>query len=197
MQMPETEPPGHLLRAEVDVALGRLHKDAAELARLMTIAKLLAHNLPAMNAEDLLGTAMLKVLTGERKWRRDLSAFVMLQGAMRSIAYSIRKQDNYLLAEDLGTKSVEDAEDETSSLAEGVSAESDPARTVVAESLLLAVERAVQGDEEMELLVVALADGLTGTDVARELGWDLKKYDAARKRLRRRLAELKKDGSKP
>lgn len=195
MLMPDSEPPKHLQRAEVDAALVRLVQDAGEMARVRKLARVIAHGLPAMDADDLLGKAMMLLLAGTRKWPRGLPALVTLIGVMRSVAYRTRRKLDYLLAEDLGTPSDDDSEIESSPLAEGVSPESDPARAVEAESELAAVQNAVKGDEELELLAEALAEGLTGMGIAKELGWDGKDYDAARKRLSRRLAAIKTDRS--
>src|SRR5258708_15346767 len=185
MLMPEPEPPKHLQRAEVDAALVRLVQDSGEMARARKLARVIAHGLPAMHAEDLLGRAMMLLLAERRKWPRGLSTLVMLKGVMRSVAYRTRRKLDYLLAEDLGAPSDEDSEVESSPLAEGVSPETDPARAVEGESELVAVQNAVKGNEELEFLVEALAEGLTGMGIAKELGWDGKKYDAARNRLSR------------
>jgi hypothetical protein len=195
MLMPESEPPKHLQRAEVDAALVRLVQDSGEMARARKLARVIAHGLPAMDGDDLLGKAMTLLLAERRKWPRGLSTLGMLKGVMRSVAYRARRKPDYLLAEDLGAPSDEDSEIESSSLADGVSAETDPARAAEGESELVAVQNAVKDNEELELLVEALAEGLTGTGIAKELGWDGKKYDAARKRLSRRLAALKTDRS--
>jgi hypothetical protein len=195
MLVPEPEPPEHLQRAEVDAALVRLVQDSGAMARARKLARVVAHGLPAMDGDDLLGTAMLLLLAEKRKWPRGLSTLGMLKGVMRSVAYRTRRKLDYLLAEDLGAPSDEDSDVESSPLAEGVSPESDPARAVEGESELVAVQNAVKGNEELEFLVEALAGGLTGMGIAKELGWDGKKYDAARKRLSRRLATLKTDRS--
>lgn len=197
MLMPDSEPPKHLQRAEVDAALVRLVQDAGEMARVRKLARVIAHGLPAMDGDDLLGKAMLLVLAGSRKWPRELSTIVMLKGVMCSVAYRARRKQDYLLAEDLGAPSDEDSEVESSPLAEGVSPQTDPARAVAAESELAAVQRAVKGDEELELLVEALAEGLTGKAIAAEFGWDGRQHDAVRKRLSRRLAAIKTDRSSP
>jgi DNA-directed RNA polymerase specialized sigma24 family protein len=195
MVMPEPEPPKHLQRAEVDAALNSLVQDSGAMARVLKLARIIAHGLPAMGAEDLLQQAMMLVVAGRRKWPRGLSTLLMLKGVMRSVAYRIRRKPNYVLAEDLGYPSEDDSEIESSPLAEGVSPEADSARAVQGESELIAVQKAVKGEETLELLVEALAEGLTGKGIAQELGWDQKQYDAARKRLSRRLAELKTDRS--
>jgi DNA-directed RNA polymerase specialized sigma24 family protein len=193
MVMPEPEPPKHLQRAEVDAALVRLVQDAGAMARALKMARVIAHGLPAMEAQDLLQKAMMLMLAERRKWPRGLSTLGMLKGVMRSVAYRARRKPDYILAEDLGFPSEEGDESDMSPLAEGAAPEADPARAVQGESELIAVQNAVKGEETLELLVEALAEGLTGIGIAQELGWDAKKYDAARKRLSRRLAELKTD----
>jgi DNA-directed RNA polymerase specialized sigma24 family protein len=195
MQVPEPEPPKHLQRSEVEAALVRLVQDSGEMARARKLARVIAHGLPGMDGDDLLGKAMLLLFAERRKWPRGLSTLGMLKGVMRSVAYRARRKLDYLLAEDFCTPSDGDFEIESSSLAEGVSPEKDPARSIEAQSELAAVQNAVQGDEELELFVEALAEGLTGMGIAKELGWDAKRHDAARKRLSRRLAALKTDRS--
>ncbi len=197
MLMPDTEPPKHLQRSEVEAALVHLVQDSGEMARVVKLARVLANGLRAMDGEDLLGKAMVLLLAARRNWPRGLSTLVVLKGVMRSIASNTRKTLDYLLANDLGAPSDEDADEESSPLAEGVSQESDPAQAVEGESELAAIQNAVKGDEELEFLVEALAEGLTGMGIATELGWGGKKYDAARKRLSKRLAALKTDRSKP
>lgn len=195
MLMPDSEPPKHLLRAEVDAALVRLKQDAAQMARIRKVARALSGGLPAMQAEDLLQHAMTLALAERRKWPRDVETIVFLKNVMRSIASNARKKSNYVLAEDLGAQFDDESEGESSPLAEGVSPETDPARIVAAESTLAAVQAAVKGDEDLELYVEAMAEGLTGAAIAEELGWDGKKLDAARKRLHRRLSTLKSERS--
>lgn len=195
MLVPETEPPHRLQRSEVESALVCLIQDSGEMARAKKLAKVLVQGLPAMDSEDLLQKSFTLLLAGRRSWPRGLSTLQVLRGVMRSIASNTRKQDTYILADDLSAPSNEDCGSEAVLLAEGTGAESDPARTVAADAELIAVQNAVKGDEDLELLVEALAEGLTGTGIATELGWDGKKYDAARKRLSRRLAALKADRS--
>jgi hypothetical protein len=62
-----------------------------------------------------------------------------------------------------------------------------PERELEGLSELQYVQSLVHGDEDLELLVEAWAEGLRGQDVLEELGWDGKTHDAARKRLQRRL----------
>jgi hypothetical protein len=194
MLMPENDPPKHLLRAEVDAALVSLAKAPAQLARVMKLARLFAHGLTAMDADDLLSKSMTLLLAEKRKWRRDVSTVGVLKGVMRSVASNTRKKLDYVLADDLVTHSDDDGDGDSSPMDRACSSESDPGLIAEAESSL---REAVKGDEEVELFLEALADGLTGADIAKELGWDGKTYEAARKRLSRRLAVLKTDWRTP
>lgn len=194
MLIPEATLPDTLERAEVEAELARLVQNPAEIARAKKFAKVLAHGLRRLTGDDLLQEAITRLLCRSRKWRRGLPVLVVLTGTMRSIAFSARKAPDYGLAEDIGATSDEDSDDDPSPLGEGTSPETDPGRIVEAESEISAVQIAVRGDEELELLVEAFAEGLRGQDAAQELGWDRKTYDAARKRLSRRLAALYTDG---
>ena len=195
MLMPESEPPKLLQRSEVDAALIHLKQNAGEMGKARKLARIIAHGLPGMDSDDLLGKAMLLILAETRKWPRGLSTLGMLKGVMKSVASNTRKKTDYLLAEDLGSPSDEDSDLESSPLAEGVSPQTDPARRIEGESELDAVANAVKGDEDLELYVEALADGLVGKSIAQELGWSEPKYEAVRKKLSRRLVALKTDRS--
>lgn len=195
MLNPESEPPEHLQRAEVEAALVSLIQNAGEMAKVRKLAKAIARGLPAMDWEDLVQKAMTLMLAEKRKWPRGLPTLVMFKGVMKSVAFNTRKKSDYLLAEDLGSRTDEDAEIESSPLAEGVSRETDPARRIEGESELDAVANAVKGEEDLELYVEALAEGLIGKALAQELDWSEPKYEAVRKKFSRRLAALKTDRS--
>jgi hypothetical protein len=49
----------------------------------------------------------------------------------------------------------------------------------------------------MEMLLETWADGIRGQPAMQELAWDAHRYNAARKRLLRRLAMVAEDGSAP
>jgi hypothetical protein len=165
------------------------------MARAVKLARVIAHGLPAMDEKDLLQKAMVLLLTGQRKWRRDLSTLTVLRGVMCSVAWRTRQRPDYVLADDVGAAFDEESESQSSPLSEGVCRESDPGRVMEGQSELAAIQKAVEGDEDLELLVEALAEGLIGMEIATTLNWDAKRYDAARKRLSRRLAALKKERS--
>ncbi len=185
----------HLQRAEVEAALALLFKAPGGMARVKKSAQLFAQNLPGMDFKDLIQETFTLLLTGRRKWPRELPTSVVIWKAMRSIAHNARKKKGYLLADDLCPAFDENFDDAPSPLTERVSAEGDPANAFETKSELEVVQNLVKGNEDLELYVEALAEGLTGMSIAKELGWDEKKYDAVRKKFSRRLGELKKDRS--
>ena len=87
MLMPDSEPPKHLQRAEVDAALVRLVQDAGEMARVRKLARANANGWPAMETDDVLGKRIMVVLEGTRKLRGGLRATVTRNGVTRSVAW--------------------------------------------------------------------------------------------------------------
>lgn len=57
---------------------------------------------------------------------------------------------------------------------------------------LEAVYAQVAGDEDAELVLMAWTDGMRGKEAAEAVGFDAKRYDAARNRLIRKLVPLGK-----
>jgi DNA-directed RNA polymerase specialized sigma24 family protein len=199
MSIPEAQLPQSLPPAQVLAELEQLFRSPAEHAKARKLARLFTSGLRQMSHEDLLQEAATALLDGRRSWPTGFHTLVVLKGVMQSIAYNARKKQrrDYALAGDFGAPSDEDAEDEVSDLAEGTSPETDPARIAEAEDELTAARRAVGEDSQLVTLLEAMAAGFRGKEIPEVLDVDAKTYDAARKRLSRRLAELKKDRSTP
>jgi len=184
------EPADRLTLREVNDELERLASTAADMARVVAIATYYAQGLRRLNHEDLLQEAFAKLLAGERVWPQGLPARAVLQRVHHSIASNHRTKADYLLAEDAGRGDSEEAAFAGDVTAQMRRTAPGPERAVEAGAELDALAEAVRGDEEVELLVEAWGDGLRGRDAMRELGWDAKTHDAARKRLIRRLNGL-------
>jgi len=186
---------GERLNAEeVDAAICALAASPADWSRLETIAAVLSSGGSGLTGCDLLQEALTRFLEGRRRWPVGLPPVVVIKNAMRSIASDARKQ-------------VELGPIEPSvALADGQPADESDARpqvhgkvTVTPEDelsgkeQLVAIYASVAGDDDLEMMVMAWADGLRGDEAAQALGWDKKKYEAARKRLERRLKALDPD----
>ncbi|KQP15558.1 hypothetical protein [Pseudorhodoferax sp. Leaf265] len=192
----EQEPDYERLPAEdVDKEIRALLASAANFARLRSIASALAAGVTGLSGDDLLNEAVVRFYEGRRTWPRGLHPLVIFKSAMHSIASDMRKRiaispvdENVALA----TVGGEDAVTDTRPQVHGV-ASSTPEDELSGKEQLAAVYAAVAGDDELELLVMVWADGQRGEDAAKELDWDKKKYEAARKRLTRRLDALDPD----
>jgi DNA-directed RNA polymerase specialized sigma24 family protein len=174
---------------EVRQELERIVTDPAGLSRLQTISRTVAKNVGLMDAEDLLYEALVQLMSGERRWPAGLDPLQILTMVMRSIASNARTKRDYELAADLVPAEVdgEAVVDSIAALGARASTALTPERCHDGQSELQEVENLVRGDEALELLLEAWADGLRGREVMDALGWDSKTYDANRKRLERRL----------
>ena len=53
-----------------------------------------------------------------------------------------------------------------------------------------AIEKLVADDEDAQMVLMAWSEGIRGKAAAEDLGFDMKRYDAARKRLERKLEPI-------
>ena len=185
--VPETEV--RLSPGEIESILKKF--TPADWSRAASIAAAVCAGLVGWTPEDLLQEAMTKLLEGTRTCPDGVHPLVMLKTAMRGIASNIRKHhaaspvdDGVALAHFDGT----DATDTRPSVrGEAVS---QPHQVAAVREALAVIEDLIADDEDLALLAVAWADGLRGGEAAEALDWDKKKYEAARKRLTRRLSAL-------
>jgi DNA-directed RNA polymerase specialized sigma24 family protein len=176
----DSKDPGRLTYQEVRDALSQMSE--ADLRRAERIAGFLSHRLPGMNAEDLLQEVYIQLLSGDRRFPRDVPALVVLKTAMRSEASNVRKA---------GRASPLDPMYDTEPVAPD-------RRTPEAEHLardeLAALVASCSGDAHVELVVMAWADGLKGEAAREATGLGEMAFDSARKRATRKLAGFGRSG---
>jgi DNA-directed RNA polymerase specialized sigma24 family protein len=179
----------------VDKEIRALLGSPADFVRLQRIASTLAAGVSGLTGDDLLNEAVVRFYAGRRAWPRGVHPLVVFKSAMHSLASDMRKRTSLSPVDEtvaLATASVEEPSTDTRPQVHGVSTLT-PEDELSGRQQLAAVYAAVAGDEDLEMLVMAWADGLRGDDAAKELDWDKKKYEAARKRLTRRLDALDSD----
>lgn len=180
-----------LTTAEVNAALAAFKP--ADWVRAETIARAMCGGLTGWTPDDLLQEAMTKFLGGERTWPADVHPLVVLKTAMHSIVSNARKHnDASPVDETVVLDPIAELDCEVTPQAHGRETVT-PEDIASGKQQLVAIYATVAGDEELELLVVAWSEGLRGEEARLELGWDSKKYDAARNRLVRRLKALEPD----
>lgn len=189
--MSSSEPPEQRLTAAEAVAQIR-GMSGADWARAFSLARLRAAGLVGWTSEALLSEALVKLSSGERVWRRGVPPVVTLSLVMRSIASNIRKKEKNGPIDQYAAVDVDNDEPDDDEAPRGAVAVDNrtPYDIVEGRSQLACVEKLADGDEDVQLVLEAWADGLRGKDAAAELGFDMKRYDAARKRLNNRLEPM-------
>jgi hypothetical protein len=183
-----------LTKAEVEAIFAGFQ--AADWQRAKVISVTLCSGVTGMVADDLLQEAMAKLLSGQRAWPVGVHPLVVLASVMHSIASNVRKrEDSGPIDANVAVDELEADVDDKTVYAHGTVTIT-PEDELSGKEQMTALYASLGGDEDLELLVAVWADGVRGSEARAELGWDDKKYDAVRKRLLRRLAELEPDRRK-
>lgn len=187
--MPLSEQPeDSLTLQEVSAQLHAL--SAADFARAASLARMCAAGLPGMEARDLLQEALAQLMQGERVWRRGVHPLVTLKTAMHSISSNARKKgkgaiDWFATADDAA-----DSKEDHALSAAVKEDDRSPDEIVDARSQLRYIESLVADDDDAGLVVTAWALGMRGEEAAQETGLDMNRYEAARKRVTKKLEPL-------
>jgi DNA-directed RNA polymerase specialized sigma24 family protein len=167
--------PGRLNFQEVQDALAQMSE--ADLKRAERIAEFLARGLRDMKGEDLLQEAYVKLLSGERRFPRDVHPVKVLKSAMHSEASNARKGARASPIDPRVQLDTVDGADRRS-----------PEVELLAGEQFRVLLSTCAGDPDAELVMLAWADGLKGADAQEATGLGAKAFDAARKRATRKLA---------
>lgn len=182
-----------LTRAEIDAVL--VEMSAADWKRAERMSAFAARGVPGKTGEDLLQETIEQLLAGRRRFPRGLHPLVVLKTTMRSNASNARVAERrgpirekvpvagHALEQDV--KGVEGADRRT------------PEVDLAAKEMLDAIAKDLETDEAASLVGMAWLDGLRGAEAAAATGLSTKDYDAARKRLLRKLAPHAADRSEP
>jgi len=177
----------------VEAALRQLANNPADMTRAKSLSRLRAAGLDDCSPEDLLQETMVSLLAGNRRWPRGVHTLVVLKTAMHGIASNLRKRsDKGAINRRIEVDAAKEEGAETTMAVKTPTAIEDvtPVEIVNAKSELDAIQRAVAGDDEVELVLMAWADGLRGKEAAEALDFDMNTYEAARKRLIRKLGPI-------
>jgi DNA-directed RNA polymerase specialized sigma24 family protein len=123
----------------------------------------------AYGYEDLIQETYSRLLAGDRKWRRDLSAVPLLSGVMRSVAWDWKRKDGPL-SEDLE-----------------IGDDGAEARGMLARLDVQAVLSLFDDDPVAKRMVVEMMYGAKGDELQAACGLSQTDYESKRKKIRRRL----------
>lgn len=182
-----------LSKEEVYRALEQLPDD--DYQRIRIRAKTLVRGLVNMSAEDLVQETFTALLGQDRGFPRDVAPVVVVLTAMHSEASNWRSREKTgAVDQHVEVSEITNAdEDETVVLSVVPRNEVTPERIVSNQELFKQLTDSLSNEPELQDLAVAWAMELKGQEAADYLGWDMKVYEAARKRLYRRLDEVKEN----
>lgn len=179
-----------LSAAEVRQELEKM--SPADWLRVEWIAKQAFSGLGGASYEDLLQDACAKLLGGERVWRRGYAAIPVIAFVLDSMASNARKREaNGPIDGDIVVES-DDVLENGDLLVRNV----EPIQTLTPEVAASDAEQAARVEElladdaEAALVAFEWVVGRCGNEAAEALKMDKNQYDAARKRLVRRLKPM-------
>ncbi|MDY7816324.1 hypothetical protein U0F71_11435 [Burkholderia pseudomallei] len=179
-----------LSTAEVKQELEKM--SPADWFRVERLAKRAFAGVPAVSHEDLLHEACVKLLSGARVWHRGFAAVPAIASVLDSMASNYRKREANEPIDSGTVVESADVMDATDLLVRNV----EPVQTVTPEVATSDAEQAARvevllaDDEEAALVAWEWAVGRRGKEAAEALGMDKNQYDAARKRLVRKLETM-------
>lgn len=199
---------------EILAAAERSRRDPSSERRLMKAASFILNTTTVLKGrclpEDLLHEALVAVLAGQRKWKKnrvDFNGLVM--GVMKSLAYSrdnsLETKDGHVVLE--GELRAKDDEDDGDSVVEshGNADESPEANLLRAEQKaevdsVFVVLRAMFAKEDLAgriLDLIAERKGYTLAEIREALGVSDREFWNANRRLTRAFDELSQTRTKP
>ncbi len=188
----EDEESDYLSQAEVSAAIASMSD--ADYRRLEKQSAFMALSVPGMTDSDLLHEAFVRLLAGRRQWRRGVDAGKTIYMIMLSVARDTRDRakeapiDRFAVVSEDGIDEEGEAPQKMAvSVAVGT-----PERIAGYREMFSMLEKLVSDDEDEQAVLLSWALGLSATEAASQAGISMKDYDAARKRLDRKISAVKK-----
>jgi hypothetical protein len=170
----------------VDEIVAGFHAlDAVERGRLRGISKSLAR-IVGMQSEELLNEAFLRMLS-TRTCPVNVSIIAFAVETMKSIVSTTYRKQKKIAADGATFVPIAANDGGVDVTDDTVSPEDEALSRIFYGECLDRVEALIADDEELQLLVMGICDGLFGRDLEQALDTDTKGLAAARKRLANRL----------
>lgn len=178
-----------LNKSEVEAALTQLLP--ADWKRLKIKAHTYSKALTYLTVDDLIQEALVSLLSGDRVWPKNARSVIVVINAMHGIASNCREREQLGPIDHRVDISVlsQEYDEEVGTLVIPIN-EVTPERIAESRGDIESIGRLVLNDEELQEVVLVWSLGIRGKDAAIELGWEMNKYEAARKRLTRLLESL-------
>lgn len=183
----------NLSRTEVETELTSL--SSADCRRIKIMARTYSRGLTYLSSEDLIQETYTKLLLGERIFPRDARPIMVVINAMHSEASNCREREqlgaiNHHVDISAMSQPIDDDEGTAVVIPKN---EVTPERILEARRGFSAIEALVADDADLQDVVAAWSLELRGKEASEYLGWEMNRYEAARKRLVRRLETMKEE----
>lgn len=154
---------------------------------LMSVAKIERY----FKADDIVIESIERLYNGKRVWNKD--KYPELDAMLRSIARSVL--NGYVRSKSTKREHFNDSEASEADEASNIIIQ-DVEESYISEeetkNLMVKVKKSVEGDTEVELLLMCYEDGISSSDeICTALGVERKEYYNITKRLRRKILHLK------
>ncbi|HYH23369.1 MAG TPA: hypothetical protein VD995_32540 [Azospirillum sp.] len=167
---------------------------------LMRSARIRAYGMTGQTAEDLLHTAIGRLMAGQRKWKRGVPFLAVIRGTLRSLAMDWWRgvETAKVLPEaDLAFQADEDEDDvQLGVIDRAADAYPDAEQQLIARQELEAVKAAFQDDKMTWEIALALANGDSPETIRYAYDLTETQYDSALKRIWRLKRTLSPGGGK-
>lgn len=173
----------HSAEAAIDAYRTLNSRDRANLAK---VARFFEGRGNVASADELLNEAFVRIASGRRRWRKIKTFPRFLAGVIKSLAsddmfvtdaHKVRElEGGYSVVEQDDLVSVRDDTDGST-----------PQQKLVIEQMWSHMERHFAADDEMQMLVMGIQDGLRGRDLEAAVGVDTRRLEALRTRFNREL----------
>ncbi|WP_192924814.1 transposase [Sinorhizobium medicae] len=160
-----------------------------DLNKLGRIANFIASSDGYAPPQELINESFIRIADGRRQWPRSLPFLVFVGGVMKSL-----RGDNYLISEERKIVRLKQGfavvkTEELPMVAANDDSE-ELARKEELEDAMSKLQAHFAGDEEMEMLLMGIEDGLRGKDLQDAVGVDAKRLEALRTRMNRHIDKL-------
>lgn len=160
----------------------------ADLVRLKEFAQLRSYGLITVEWTDLVNEAVSRVLSGTRRWPKDVSFIAFMAQTIRSVASEERRRvyrENVTLESDLAPPN---GDAQNFSIDEIAASPMNLERELIARRTLEEILALFSDDHDALAILGGLGRGLSPEDVQRDAGMNQTQYGTTQRRIRRAIA---------
>ena len=160
----------------------------ADLRRLERLARFRVIGLDELDWQDLLNEAVVRLLSGSRRWPRDVPLIVFLRETMRSIASDCwRRREAPVVLSESDMPSTQDGESD-GCVENAADVTLHPERRATASQTLAQIEELFRDDLDAGAVISGMACGKSPREIQEETDMNPTRYASTQRRIRRALA---------